>query len=148
MILVDDNQYQPSYIAAQGTVPMSIGDESTLIMDIYTPNGVNEVSTGIVSGSVLALSILNGYSSPFPSDKGDQGGSSHNPIFTQGMNLLYNSAYHQGANWGNAESEISGFSGMRVVHPEVSIVAAKPDVEVSTTSGIVTGMRVNGAALV
>ena len=83
MILVDDNQYQPSYSAAQGTVPMSIGDESTLIMDIYTPNGVNEVSTGIVSGSVLALSILNGYASVIPVKTGIQ-----NPVFTQGMNLL------------------------------------------------------------
>ncbi len=155
MILVDDNQYAPSYIAAQGAVPMSVGDESKLIMDIYTPNGVNEVSTGIVSGSVLALSILNGYSSISPLSRGAGGVSSSgglnvlnlSTVFTQGMNLLYNSASDQGSNWNSAESEISGFSGVRVVHPEVSIVAAKPVINVSTTLGIVTGMQTTGAAL-
>ncbi len=160
MILVDDNQYQPSYRATQGTVPMSVGDESKLIIDVYTPNGVNEVSTEVVSGSVLALSILNGYSSISPLSRGAGGVSSYtpltrgaegvsspNPIFTQGMNLLYNSASDQVSNWNSAESEIAGFSGVRVVHPEVSIVAAKPVVNISTTLWIVTGMQTTGAAI-
>ena len=151
MILVDDNQYALSYSTKQATVLMSIGDESTLIMDIYTASGVSEVSTGIVSGSVLALSILNGYSSSLPLNirgtEGSYNSASPNPIFTQGMDLLYRAAADQEVNWGNAESEIAGFSGVRVVHPEVSIVAAKPVINISTTLGIVTGMRVNGAAL-
>ena len=139
---------------------MSVGDESKLIMDISTASGVNEVSTEVVSGSVLALSILNGYSSISPLSRGAGGVSSYTPltrgaegvsspnsIFTQGMNLLYKSASDQGSNWNSAESEISGFSGVRVVHPEVTVVAAKPVVNVSTTLGIVTSMQTTGAAL-
>ena len=63
------------------------------------------------------------------------------------MDLLYRAAADQEVNWGNAESEIAGFSGVRVVHPEVSIVAAKPMVNISTTLGIVTSMQTTGAAI-
>ena len=80
---------------------MSVGDESKLIMDISTASGVNEVSPEVVSGSVRALSILNGYSSISPLSRGAGGVSSYtpltrgaegvsspNPIFTKGMDLL------------------------------------------------------------
>ena len=45
------------------------------------------------------------------------------------------------------QAEISGFSGVGGVHPEVTVVAAKPVVNVSTTLGIVTSMQTTGAAL-